>query len=316
MIQKVLIAGATGTLGGRIAYHLLRQSDTELRLLIRPDSLSDLRKASRISSLIERGAVVAHGDLTNRASLENATKDIDVVISAVQGDREIIIDGQLALLDAAMINGVRRMMPADFAGDLFAAPEGGHPLLDIRRTADRVIAASGIEHVHILNGFFMDGLLDSFFQVDNLEAGTARTWGDGDERFEVTSIENVARYAARAAVDRQLPSGRFAIAGQRISFEEMTRAIERVIERPLRRERRGSLADLGAWIADTRQHDANPPTRLAAVYHYYALTGVTALRDLPNGRYPEIHPENFEAFLRRTGHVPIPVLGERQKGGE
>jgi uncharacterized protein YbjT (DUF2867 family) len=302
--QKVLIAGATGMLGSRIAYYLLEQPETELRLLVRPGSLSDARKAGRISSLIERSAVVAHGDLTNRESLEHATKDVDVVISAVQGDREIIIDGQLALLDVATMNGVRRMMPADFAGDLFEAPEGGHPLLGMRQTVDRVIAASGIEHVHILNGFFMDGLLDPFFQVYDLEAGTARTWGEGDERFEVTSIEDVARYAARAAVDRQLPSGKFAIAGQRISFEEMTRTIERVIQRPLRRERRGSLSDLEAWIADTRANDPDPATPLAAIYHLYALTGVTALRDLQNGRYPDIHPESFEAFLRRTRRAP------------
>jgi uncharacterized protein YbjT (DUF2867 family) len=195
--QKVLIAGATGMLGSRIAYYLLEQPETELRLLVRPGSLSDARKAGRISSLIERSAVVAHGDLTNRESLEHATKDVDVVISAVQGDREIIIDGQLALLDVATMNGVRRMMPADFAGDLFEAPEGGHPLLGMRHTVDRVIAASGIEHVHILNGFFM-----------------------------------------------------------------------------------------------------------AAIYHLYALTGVTALRDLQNGRYPDIHPESFEVFLRRTRRAP------------
>jgi nucleoside-diphosphate-sugar epimerase len=62
--QKVLIAGATGMLGSRIAYYLLEQPETELRLLVRPGSLSDARKAGRISSLIERSAVVAHGDLT------------------------------------------------------------------------------------------------------------------------------------------------------------------------------------------------------------------------------------------------------------
>src|SRR5580704_10540007 len=114
---------------------LIEQPETELRLLVRPGSLSDARKAGRISSLIERSAIVAHGDLTNRESLEHATKDVDVVISAVQGDREIIIDGQLALLDVATRNGVRRMMPADFAGDLFEAPEGGHPLLGMRHTS-------------------------------------------------------------------------------------------------------------------------------------------------------------------------------------
>jgi uncharacterized protein YbjT (DUF2867 family) len=266
-------------------------------LLVRPGSLSDSRKEKTVASLIERGAVLAHGDLTDRASLEKATKNIDVVISAVQGGPEIIVDGQLALLEAAKVSGVRRMMPADFAGDLFEAPEGGHPLLDMRRTVDRVIAASGIEHVHVLNGFFMDGLLDAFFQVYDLKAQTARTWGEGNERFEVTSIEDAARYAARAAVDRQVPSGKFAVTGQRISFDEMTRAIERVTGRRLKHERLGSVATLKAWIANGK---ASGPPPLAAIFHLYALTGVTALRELQNGRYPDIHPESFETFLRRT----------------
>jgi uncharacterized protein YbjT (DUF2867 family) len=302
MTQRVLLAGATGRLGGRIAHHLLEEPDTELRLLVRPESLSDSRKARTISSLVERGAVVAHGGVTDRASLEKATKNVDVVISAVQGGPEIIVDGQLALVDAAKMSGVRRVMPADFAGDLFEAPEGGHALLDMRRTVDRVIAAGGIEHVHVLNGFFMDGLLASFFEVYDLEAGTARTWGEGDERFDVTSIEDAARYAARAAVDRQVPSGKFAVTGQRISFDEMTDAIERVTCRRLRRERLGSVADLRAWIAD-RGKRANGPTAtppFAAIFQLYALTGVTALRDLQNLRYPDIHPESFEAFVRRA----------------
>jgi nucleoside-diphosphate-sugar epimerase len=36
MSQTVLVAGATGMLGGRIAHHLLAEPDATVRLLVRP----------------------------------------------------------------------------------------------------------------------------------------------------------------------------------------------------------------------------------------------------------------------------------------
>jgi len=70
-----------------------------------------------------------------------------------------IVDGQVALAGAAAQNGVRRFLPSDFAIDLFAAPEGA-PQFDMRRRADSVIDALPLEVVHVLNGAFMDMMLD------------------------------------------------------------------------------------------------------------------------------------------------------------
>lgn len=170
---------------------------------------------------------------------------MDVVISAVQGGRDTIVDGQLALLTAATRNGVRRMLPSDFALDLFRSPLGEHANFDMRREADVAIAAAGIEHVHVLNGAFMDNFLQSQFGgVFDLARGTASYWGTGQETFDATSVEDTARYTARAALDRDLPNGKFALAGEQLTFSGIIDAVESVSGRTFERRSKGSIADL------------------------------------------------------------------------
>ncbi len=141
----VLLAGATGMLGGRIAHHLLEAQDVSPRLLIRSAVLADPAKRSQLELLIARGAEVVEGDVSDSASLDRATAGVDVVVSTLQGGREVVVDGQIALARAAAANGARRMLPSDFALDLFKASPGEHPAFDLRREAGHAIDALGIE---------------------------------------------------------------------------------------------------------------------------------------------------------------------------
>ena len=124
MTTTVLVAGGTGMLGNQIATHLLDQSDVDVRLLLRAAVPPDPVKAQAIETLVNRGAGVVLGDVNDPPSLEAATAGVDVVVSALKGGPDIILDGQIALAQAAAGHGVRRFLPSDFAIDLFAAPEG------------------------------------------------------------------------------------------------------------------------------------------------------------------------------------------------
>jgi uncharacterized protein YbjT (DUF2867 family) len=201
MTTTVLLAGATGMLGNRIAAHLLDQPDVAVRLMLRGDPRANSFKAQAIDALVARGGVVVAGDVTDPASLDAATSGADVVVSALQGGPEIIVDGQVALAQAAARNGVRRFLPSDFAIDLFAAPEGA-PQFDMRRRADSAIDALPLQVVHVLNGAFMDMMLDpSTAAVVDLNNGTAMLWGTGDEPFNLTTVEDTARFTAKVAID-------------------------------------------------------------------------------------------------------------------
>ena len=48
--NTVLLAGATGMLGARIAHHLLEAKDVALRLLVRPAALAGVGKRRRARS--------------------------------------------------------------------------------------------------------------------------------------------------------------------------------------------------------------------------------------------------------------------------
>lgn len=294
----VLLVGATGTLGSRIAHHLLTDGAT-LRLLTRPGG-SDPRRTAALAQLVDRGATLVEGDLADPDSLAKATLGIEVVVSAVQGGPDVVVDGQLALARAAADNGVRRILPSDFALDVFKAPPGVHPLFDFRRTADEAIAELGIEHVHVLNGAFMDMFLDPRTAgfLDDAE-GVASFWGTGHERFEATTVDDTARYTSRAALDPAVPNGTFAVAADHVSFQQMTDTVEELTGRTYERRSLGTADDLRARIDQARHADPTSMAWIPLVYLLFMVTGQTSLDDLQNGRYPDLRPETFDRVARR-----------------
>jgi uncharacterized protein YbjT (DUF2867 family) len=296
MTQTVLLVGATGMFGSHIARELLKQQDARLRLLVRADD--DAAKKEAIKPLIHAGAEVVHGDLADRSSLDRATQGVDVIISAVQGGPDVIIDGQVALAKAGKRNGVRRMLPSDYALDLFKATPGEHMMFDLRRQADEAIAKVGIEHVHVLQGAFM-AMFGPGMGTFDYDKATVTFWGDGTQPIEVTSVEDTARMVARVALDRSVKSGKFAFAGDHISILDATKVIEAHTGRTFQRHSLGTEAELRAALAAAAKDRSNPFQAVMLAYQLYMLTGQTALTDLQNQRYPKIKLESFAEFTAR-----------------
>lgn len=291
-MTNVLIAGGTGTLGARIARHLLADQTVQLRLLLRAGALDKPEKARTVAGLVALGATVATGDLKDPASLTEATRGIDVVVSAVQGGADVMIDGQLALARAASANGARRFVPSDFALDIFNAPAGA-PMFDMRRRAGEAIEATGIDVVRVLNGAFMDMMLDpDTADVVDLQKGTAQYFGTGDEPFDLTTVEDVARFTARLAVDFSAPAGVYAISGERTTFNGVADAAERVTGRTLARRSLGTVQDL----RDATAGMANP---WAAVREWYLLSMLTTppFAAVENSRYADLRPVGLDEYF-------------------
>jgi len=297
MTQTVLLAGATGMLGSQIARQLLDQPDARVRLLVRSGDAAQKRAA--LDPLLTRGAEIIEGDLGDRASLDRATQGVDVIVSAVQGGPDVIVDGQVALAEMGRRNGVRRILPSDYALDLFKATPGEHMMFDLRRTADEKIAATGIEHVHVLQGAFM-AMFGPGMGTFDYDAGAVTFWGDGSQPIEVTSVEDTARMAARVALDRTVQSGKFAFAGDKVSILDAAKVIEAQTGRRFERRLNGSEAGLRAAMAEAAKDVSNPFKAVMLAYQLYMLTGQTALSDLQNHRYPDVPLESFAQFAGRT----------------
>ena len=279
--------------GSRIARHLLDQPDIKLRLLVRGGQASDKRAA--LGPLLTRGAETVEGDLADRNALDRATHGIDVIVSAVQGGPDVTIDGQVALAEIGKRNGVRRILPSDYALDLFKATPGEHMMFDLRRRADEKIAGTGIEHIHVLQGGFMEMFKPGAGVIGN--DGVVRFWGDGTSPIDTTSVADTVRMVARIALDRGVDRGKFAFVGDRISILDAASVIEAQTGRIFERRSLGTEADLRAAMAKAK--DA-PQTAVMLAYQLYMLTGQTAITDLQNSRYPDVKLETFADFAART----------------
>lgn len=110
--MKVLVTGASGFLGGRLARRLVDDGEHDVSILVRrTSSLTDLGDTSRMRIL--------YGDLTDSASLADATRGMDVVVHSAarvdeRGVREQFVRENVTatevLLAAARANGVRQFV--------------------------------------------------------------------------------------------------------------------------------------------------------------------------------------------------------------
>lgn len=286
MTQTVLLVGATGMLGGRIAAHLADDAGARLRLLVR-DASSD-----KLAPLRDRNVEILEGGLSDSASLDRATTGVDVIISAVQGGPNVIVDGQVALAEAGKRNGARRILPSDFGLDLFKATPGEHAAFNMRAQADERIASLGLESIHMLQGAFLDLFGPGSPMVD-YDKGIVTFWGDGNTPIEATSVEDTARMTARVALDRAVPGGKFAFFGDHLSFIEAADLAEKVTGKAFECRSLGTEADLRAAMAA-----ADFGTNIMLGYSLYMVNGQTALDDVQNARYPDLRLQTFESYLK------------------
>lgn len=295
----ILLAGATGNLGGLIARALLDQPGVQLRCLVRPGT------RDRAEALARAGAVIVEADLADPDALGRACKGVSTVVSALQGGPDVIIDAQLRLLRAARTAGVRRFIPSDYSFNFFALADGENVNSDWRRAFARAADAERgpVELVHIMNGCFLDrGVLFGFLGAIDLAAGEAFLWGDGAAPMDFTTYADTARYTAEAATMEETPPREFNVAGETLDFAGLLRAYTEGSGKTLTVLRRGSLADLDVEI-DRRR--AAEPTNVYAwlplMYWRGMLSGKGALGPKVQQRFPHIRPTSVAAYVRAEG---------------
>lgn len=104
MATTIVVAGATGNLGGRIVNCLLERG-VEVRAVVRAGTAGD-----RLERLAGAGVRVVPLDMQDRAALIAACTGASAVVSALHGLRDVIVDVQSVLLEAAIEAGVPRFI--------------------------------------------------------------------------------------------------------------------------------------------------------------------------------------------------------------
>ncbi|ATY10762.1 NmrA family protein [Amycolatopsis sp. AA4] len=289
-MTKVLVAGATGMLGSEIAASLLRRG-ARVRALVRPESAG----AEAARTLKEHGAEIVQGTLDRPG---RALEGVDVVVSAVQGGPAVVVDGQLALLRAAEKAGVSRLIPSDFAVDLFRLDDGDNVFLDDRRKAHEAFAGTEVQVTSVLNGAFHEVMTAPFLEIVDWDRGTFSYWGDGDEPCDFTTVADTAAYTAAVALEEDV-SGPVRVAGDVLSMKDFHAALERGSGRNLALKRLGSTEDLAAEIKRRKSAASGPTDYVALQYVWAMVTGKAKLWPLDNDRYPDIRPTGMAEFARR-----------------
>lgn len=280
----VVLAGATGNLGGRICTELLARG-ANVRAIVRHD-----HPTAKADALRARGASVVDVDFTNGAELERACRGGSCVVSALSGLREVIVDAQTALLEAAIRAGVPRFIPSDYAIDFTKLPPGGNRNLDLRREFHDRLDRAPISATSVLNGMFTD-LLTGQAPVILFPLRRVLYWENADQLMDFTTVDDTAAFTAAAALDPTTPRY-LRIAGDQLSARDLRAVASEVTGREFRLLRAGGLGRMKKLIAFTRTvfpaRDAVFPPWQGMQYLHDMFGGLPKLEPLDNRRYPDI----------------------------
>jgi nucleoside-diphosphate-sugar epimerase len=277
-----VLAGATGNLGGRIARAILEGGGT-VRAVVRHNSDPD-----KVEALRKQGAAIAAVDFNSVSELTEACSGGSCIVSALSGLRDVIVEAQALLLDAAVKAGVPRFIPSDYSIDFTKLPPGRNRNLDLRREFHERLDKAPIAATSILNGMFAD-LLTGQAPVILFKLKRVVYWEDADQRLDFTAMDDSAKFTAVAALDSSTP--RFLrIAGDQISARELVEAVSEVTGKKFRLLRAGGLRRLATLIKVTRavlrKSGALYPPWQGMQYMHNMFSGRAKLEPLDNDRYP------------------------------
>ena len=189
--MKLLVVGATGTLGRQVARQALDE-DHEVRCLV--------RNPNKAIFLKEWGAEIVKGDLCDRSTLDPALKGVDAVIDAATARvtdnlsaKEVDWLGKVNLIQATKAAGVDRYI---FFSILDADKHPEVPLMNIKHCTELFLAESGFNYTVLQLAGFMQGLI-SQYAIPILEDQVV--WVSGESTpIAYMNTQDIAKFAVRA----------------------------------------------------------------------------------------------------------------------
>ena len=189
----LLVVGATGSLGGKIALRLLK-SPRPVRVLVRP--------SSDATTLRQAGAEIVTGDLGDGASLEAACRGIDVVVTTATASRrpeasidDVDRDGNLRLIDAARRAAVRHFI---FTSTALASPDSPVPLFRAKAASEAALRGSGMAWTILHANAFMDVWFPTLIEMPLLSGEPVTLVGESRRRHSFVAEDDVASFAVAA----------------------------------------------------------------------------------------------------------------------
>jgi NADH dehydrogenase len=226
----ILVAGATGMVGGLIARRLLAQGQ-EVRAL--------MRSGSNFQPLVEAGAEPVVGDLKDPASLVTACRGIAVMITTASAGscggadtpQSVDLEGNRSLIDAARHAGAR---PFIFVSTIAADETSPVPLLRAKAQAEAHLRASRLPYTILAATTLMDLLLP-LVGGEPARAGRPVTLvGEARRRHSFVAARDVAAFAVAAVGHPAATNQRLVVGGpEALSLRDVVATYERVLDHPI-----------------------------------------------------------------------------------
>jgi uncharacterized protein YbjT (DUF2867 family) len=292
--MTVLVAGATGALGGRIVQRL-RERGERVRCLVRPQA-----DATVLEGL---GAEVVRGDLLDPGSLRSACSGVATVVCTATAIARLLADaagpsladvddrGVGSLVAAAEHEGVERFVYLSYAG----VDAGlGFPLERAKAANEQRLRQSSLREVIVRPDGFQEMQLSPMAKFD-VARGRVDILGRGETRRRLVAGDDVAALVVILAFEPDAPSLLEVGGPDALSRAEAADLAEQISGHELRRRHIPRPAvRLAARLL------ARPRPALASVF------GIGLLMDLQESRCDDtplrergIEPQQVAVHLRR-----------------
>ena len=220
--MKVLVVGATGTLGRQIVRHAIDQGH-QVRCLVRSQ-----RKAAFLK---EWGAELVGGTLRDKSTIITALEGMDAVIDAATARatdsasiKQVDWDGKVNLIQAAKTAGVDRFI---FFSILNAEKYPNVPLMEIKRCTEKFIAESGLKYTILRPCGFMQGLIGQY-AIPMLDNQTVWITGESTA-IAYMDTQDIAKFAVRALEVPETVGQSYPVVGSKAwKAEEIIEVCERL----------------------------------------------------------------------------------------
>ncbi|NEO27234.1 MAG: SDR family oxidoreductase [Kamptonema sp. SIO4C4] len=220
--MKLLVVGATGTLGRQIVRQALDEGHQVYCLV---------RKPRKATFLKEWGAELIEGNLCDAETLPPALSGMEAVIDAATARatdslsiRQVDWDGKVNLIQTAKAEGVQRYI---FFSILNAEQFSHVPLMDIKHCTERFLKESGLNYTILRPCGFMQGLIGQY-AIPILDNQVVWVTGFGTPVAYMDTID-IAKFAVRALSVPETENKTFPVVGTRAwGAYEIIRLCERL----------------------------------------------------------------------------------------
>ena len=155
--MKILLVGATGTLGRQVAKQAIEEGH-EVRCIVR-----NPRKASFLQ---EWGCELTKGDILRKNDISYALQDIEAVIDSSTSrpeDKESIYEidweGKLNLFNECEAKGIKRVI---FLSIILTENFRNVPLMDVKYCTEKLLEKSNFDYTIFQSAAFMQGVISQF----------------------------------------------------------------------------------------------------------------------------------------------------------